>query len=87
LEMHPCSEAGAKVSVIRDGRAALRQMTSEQLLHLGMNRIAYLKFGMCDGNTLFMVYGADGIPIAVMGDVDAAVEAAAEHGLSFIAVH
>jgi hypothetical protein len=62
-------------------------MTAEQLLHLGMNQVVYLKSGTCDGNALFAVYGADGIPIAVSDEVGAAVEAVAEQGLSFVSVH
>ena len=28
---------------------------------LGMNQVVYLKSGMCDGNMLFVLFGADGI--------------------------
>jgi hypothetical protein len=87
MEMHPINEVDAKVSVIRDSRSALRRMTPEQLLHLGMNQVVYLKSGICDGKALVALYGADGNPIAVTDDADAAVETAAKHGLSFVPVH
>ena len=86
MEMQPSSE-NAQVGIIRDSRSALRQMTSEQLLNLGMNQVVYLKSGLCDGRTLFVLFGADGTPVVAEDDVDAALEIAMEHGLSFVAVH
>ena len=62
MEMHTLNETRAKASVIRDSRTALKQMTSEQLLDLGMNQVVYLKSGMCDGEMLFLLIGADGMP-------------------------
>ena len=58
--------------------AALRQMTAEQLLHLGMRQVVYLKGGMCGGKRLFILYGADGSPIARPDDVESAMEMVAE---------
>ena len=60
MEMHPLNEIGAKASVVRDSRSALRRMTSEQLLHLGINQVVYLKAGICDGETLFVLFGRTG---------------------------
>ncbi len=87
MEMNPLNEAVAKVSVSQNHRSALRQMTSEQLLGLGMNQVVYLKSGICDGEMLFVLFGADGTPVITTDDVDAAVEEAIEQGLSFVAVH
>jgi hypothetical protein len=88
MEMHPLNDAtDANTYVIPDSRSALRRMTCEQLLHLGMNQVVYLKSGMCEGEMLFVLYGADGTPVVAAHDVDAAVETAIEHGLSFVAVH
>ena len=67
--------------------AALRQMTADQLLGLGTYRVAYLRAGTYDGERLFVLYGADGVPLAAVDNVEAAVELATEHGLEFIAVH
>ena len=87
MEVRPLGETGAKANVLRDSRSALRRMTSQQLLHLGMTQVAYLKAGVCAGNALFVVYGADGTPVVVTDNLDAAVETAAEQGLYFVAVH
>jgi hypothetical protein len=35
MEMHPLNETNAGANVIQDGKLALRQITPEQLLHLG----------------------------------------------------
>jgi len=87
MDIHPLRENGRKVNVISDSRSAVRRMTSEQLLHLGMNSVAYLKVSECDGDLLVILYGADGTLIAVTEDLDAAVETAVEQGLSFVSVH
>jgi hypothetical protein len=67
--------------------AALRQMTTEQLLHLGTRQVVYVKAGMHDGEPAFLVYGADGTPLVIVDTVEAAAEMAAEYGLGFVAVH
>ena len=66
---------------------ALRHMTADQLRGLGAHQFAYLRAGMCDGERLLVLYGADGEPLTMVDDVETAVEIAAEHGLKFIAVH
>jgi hypothetical protein len=76
-----------KVSAVLMQRSALRRMSCEQLLHLGMSQVVYLKSGMCDGEMLFMLYGADGTPIVATDDVDVALEAAADRGLNFVNLH
>ena len=42
---------------------------------------------MCDGERLLVLYGADGVPLVIVDDVNTAAEVAAEHGLRFIAIH
>ena len=52
--------------------AALRQMTADQLLDFGTRQLAYLRTGMCDGERLFVLYRADGMPLKAIkvGDVE-----------------
>jgi hypothetical protein len=76
-----------KVSATLAQRSALRRMTCERLLHLGMSQVVYLKSGMCDGEMLFMLYNADGTPIVATDDVVVAIEAAADRGLNFVNLH
>ena len=67
--------------------AALRQMTVEQLLHLGSFEVVYLRAGMHDGEMVFVLHGADGVPLVAADDVETAVDVAISHGLEFVAVH
>jgi hypothetical protein len=67
--------------------AALRQMTVDQLLGLGTCQVVYVRAGKCDGERLFVLYGADGVPLVTADDVETVVEIAAEHGLAFVSVH
>jgi hypothetical protein len=67
---------------------ALRQMTPEQLLHLGARHVVYLRAdGMCDDGSPLVLYGADGSAIARPDDVETAVEMVAEWGLDFASIH
>jgi hypothetical protein len=87
MEIHPLNDIDRQARATRDSRSALRWMSSEQLLDLGMNQVVYLKSGMCDGKMLFVLFGADGVPVIVADNVDTAVETAIEQGLGFVAVH
>jgi hypothetical protein len=62
-------------------------MTIEQLLQLGTHQVVYLKAGMLNGEMAFVLYGADGIPLFAVDDVETAVELAAESGLRFATIH
>jgi TnpA family transposase len=66
---------------------ALRAMTIEQLRDFGTNRVTYVKYGQRDGERVFLLFGADGIPFLTADTVEAAIEAAAEQNLSFVTVH
>ena len=62
-------------------------MTIKQLLQLGTRQGVYLRAGMHDGKLAFMLYGADGLPVALVDDVETAVDMVAENGLSFATIH
>jgi hypothetical protein len=88
MNMRPMIEPGETMINAGDRTtAALRHITVEQLLHLGVRQVVYLKIGMQDGELAFMIYGADGNPLAMVDAVETAVEMAAERGLDFVAVH
>jgi hypothetical protein len=67
--------------------AALRRMTVDQLRDLGTCQVAYLRAGTCDGERLFVLYGADGMPLVTVNDVETVVEIAAAQGLACVSVH
>ena len=80
MNMHPIGAEDPRTS-------ALRQMTTTQLLTLGVDQVVYLRGGMCDGEMRFVLFGADGAPLVRTDAVEAAVEMATEQGLKFISIH
>lgn len=75
------------VGLVQPNNAALRQITTEQLLHLGKCQIAYLKTGLHDGEPIFILCGADGAPIVMVESVARAAQAAMHLRLELVAVH
>jgi hypothetical protein len=67
--------------------ADARLMTAAELRQLGVSRLVYLTVGMADGQTSFAIHGADGVALAVVDDIDLAVELVSAHGMNFVAVH
>jgi hypothetical protein len=65
----------------------VRHMTTAQFRRLGVPLVVYLRIGKLDGETAYSIHSADGIPIAVVPDVDAAVSLVCHHGMAFVAVH
>ena len=64
-----------------------RQMTRSQLRRLGLPRLVYLRCGTVDGQPAYAVHAADGTAVAVVEDLDVAVELASECDMIFVAVH
>jgi hypothetical protein len=87
MNMSPIGHPDEKISVVRDQRSALRQMTAQQLLLLGTHQVVYLRAGIHDGKLLYILYGADGQALALAETPDTAAEMAAEHGLACVSVH
>jgi hypothetical protein len=64
-----------------------RQMTRTQLRYLGMPRLVYLRCVTVDGQEAFAIHAADGTSIAVVEDLEVALEVASESNMVFVAVH
>jgi hypothetical protein len=70
------------------GRAVdLRTMTLGQLRRLGVPRLVYLRCGKVDGQMAFALHAADGTAIAVVEDIDLALEMVAANNMTFVSVH
>jgi hypothetical protein len=88
MDMHPIGEADETGTDAANRRnAALRRISAEQLLCLGARQVVYLTSVMRDGEIVFVLYGADGTPLARVNDIGRAVEIAADRRLEFVAVH
>jgi hypothetical protein len=64
-----------------------RQMTRGQLRQLGVSRLVYLRAGTVDGEAAYAIHAADGTPVAIVEDIELAVELVSEHGMTFVTVH
>jgi hypothetical protein len=69
------------------GIAARRHMTTDELRGLGTHQVIYLRAGRRDGEWPVALYGADGVPLVIVDDIDTAVEFTDEYDLKIIAVH
>jgi hypothetical protein len=65
----------------------VRNMTTAQFRRLGVPSVVYLRVGTMDGEVAYAIHAADGIPMAVVADVDTAVSLVCQNGMAFVAVH
>jgi hypothetical protein len=65
----------------------ISHMTSEQLRRLGMPWLVYLRSGRINGEVAYAIHAADGTPIAVVEDVEVALDLASANDLTFARVH
>ena len=81
IDLDPiCQEDGAPITNVR-------HITPGQLRRLGVARMVYLRRGTINGEVAYAIHAADGSEVAIVEDVDVAVELVAEHGLIFATVH
>ena len=64
-----------------------RNMTLGQLRRLGVPRLVYLRCGRIDGQMTFALHAADGTAIAVVEEIDIALELVAANNMTFVSVH
>lgn len=81
IDLDPiCQEDGAPITNVR-------QITPAQLRRLGVARLVYLRQGTINGETAYAIHAADGSEVAIVEDIDVAVELVSEHGLMFATIH
>jgi hypothetical protein len=68
-------------------RFDIRHLSTEELARLGVAQIAYVKPVMMNGAPAFAIHAADGTPMAVAGDRDAAISAIIQHEMLPSLVH
>jgi hypothetical protein len=71
-----------------DVAASLRHLTVAELQILGITRLAYLTGQeLINGAVVYTVHGADGAPLAVVDEVDVAVELVYSRNMILLPVH
>ena len=64
-----------------------RQMTAEQLFHLGVQDVAYVKTVDDGSTTRYAVHNAEGDEIGIFADRDVAFAAVRQHDLEPLSLH
>lgn len=65
----------------------LKTLTSQDFLTLGIHDVAYVKPIMVENRKAFAIHAADGTPLSVMGDMQAAVGLILNNELEVVTVH
>jgi hypothetical protein len=75
-------EQGAAPAVID-----IHDISPQQLAMLGMQQIAYVKPVVVSGTAAYAIHAADGTPMAIAGERDAALAAIVQHEMVPALVH
>ncbi|MFQ6018085.1 MAG: DUF1150 family protein [Kiloniellaceae bacterium] len=63
------------------------QISPQDLMVLGLERLAYVKPVKIDGRSMFAVHAADGTEMAVIAEREVAFAAVRQHDLEPVSVH
>ena len=66
---------------------AVRDLSPQDFLLLGINDLAYVKKGLVDDKEAYLVFSADGTHIAAMGVREIAFAAVRQNGMEPLSVH
>ncbi len=73
--------------ILKEQRAALRNLSSTDFLNFGIDHFAYIKQVKIGENLVFAVHAADGRPIHVVENAAGAQTAIYENDLNAITLH
>ncbi len=65
----------------------IHDISPQQLAMLGVQQIAYVKPVVVNGTTAYAIHAADGTPMAIAGERDAALAAIVQHEMAPALVH
>ncbi len=65
----------------------LRTLSNEGLAMLGTDQLAYIRPQQVNGQTIYMVHGANGRELAGFDNSDSALAACVQHDLEAVALH
>ena len=76
-----------KTQIMNTSPNTLRQISSQDFMAFGVNDLAYIKVVDVDGSTGYAIHAADGTPLTVMQEREAAFAAVRQHELEPVSVH
>lgn len=82
INMRLIGAGGDEIGSASRAARALRRMSPEQFLQLGVNQVAYVLAGLNDGEPCFLILGADAAPLAILEDLEEAEQMSAEWALA-----
>lgn len=65
----------------------VRDISPEQLAALGMDRVAYVRPAVIEGQKVYAIHSADGNEIGMMAGRDLAFAAVKQHDMEPVSVH
>ncbi len=66
---------------------ALRHISTEQFLCLGMPQVVYLRTAIHEGHEIVVIHGADGMPLAAVETFEDALMGIADRGLGRVTLN
>ena len=75
------------MNTLSDGSAVVPQMSATEFAELGMEDVAFIKVTEVDGEIAYAIHTADGNPVAVVDDRDAAFATVIQNDLQPVSVH
>ena len=70
-----------------DQTERITQISTQDLMILGLQEVAYVKPVIADGQTVYAVHAADGREVAIMPSRDVALAAIRQNDLEPLSVH
>lgn len=67
--------------------SAAPHLTTGELRGLGMESVAYIRTVEVEGEAAFAIHAADGTPLAVTDDREAAINAILQHEMMLVPLH
>ncbi|NIA67957.1 DUF1150 family protein [Pelagibius litoralis] len=68
-------------------QTAVRELSPQDFLLLGINDLAFVKAGRLEDKDCFLVFSADGTQMAALADRDVAFAAVRQNGMEPLSVH
>jgi hypothetical protein len=65
----------------------VHDLTTKWFLRVGASSVMYFRSRMVEGDLAYAIHSADGVPVSVVEDIDAATILASDYGMAGVTVH